>query len=125
MPEPLEWHVCSRDLRFAWRFAEVISGSRSFRNQAALLLRARRKTRFRFRSKGAARSARNRSEHERGGARPIPDVSLGARSADHVRGDPQASGRALRALAPRRVQDRTVLGPNVPSGGTPFGTTKT
>src|SRR5258708_40262951 len=117
MPEPTEWNVCARDLRLARRFAEVISSSRPFWNQASLLQRTRWKTRLRFRGQGAARSARNRSEHEHGGARPIPDVPLGAGSADDVRGNPQASVRALRSLPARRVQARTVPGPDVPSGG--------
>src|SRR5258708_30908053 len=124
MPEPTEWNVCARDLRLARRFAEVISSSRPFWNQASLLQRTRWKTRLRFRDQGAARSARNRSEHEHGGARPIPDVPLGTRSADDVRGNPQASGRALRELATRRVQNRTVLRLNVPSCGTSFPTNR-
>src|SRR5208282_3957850 len=102
--------------------AEVISGPRSFRNQAALLLGARRETGFCFRGQGAARGVRNRSQHEPGGARQIPYVSLGARSADDVRGNPQTPGRPLRALAGRRVQDRTVLGLDVSTGGTSLRT---
>jgi asparagine synthetase B (glutamine-hydrolysing) len=64
LPEPFEWHVCRRDLRLARRFAEAVSGARSFRNQATLLLGAQRKTRCRVRGQGAARGARDRSTHE-------------------------------------------------------------
>ena len=61
LPESPEWHVCARHLRFARLFAEAVSGSRSFRNQAALLLGARRETGFCLRDQSAARSARHRS----------------------------------------------------------------
>ena len=61
--------------------------------------RARRQARLRLRGQSAARSAGHRSPHEHGGAASIPDLSLGARSRDDVRGNSQARCRSLRDLA--------------------------
>ena len=84
---------------------DAAGGTRPRRREAALLRADAVRTAARLRDQGAAVARRGEPRGRSRGDRPVPDLRIHHRAADHLQAHSQAAGRPLSAL-PRRRQSR-------------------